>query len=347
MKTRFIFHILLMTAVIFLGSCVKEGPSGTAGLDGADGIDGIDGIDGTDGQNGSVTCLACHSGTTISAAKFQYAASVHKAGVNVAYAGGRSSCAQCHSSEGFIEHHTNGSVASNISMPSAITCETCHVLHTTFEYTDFDMRASAGVTLKFDETTTLDLGDNSNLCINCHQSRRGEPNLTNPGEETFRITSTHYGPHHGPQANVFAGLGFAEIEGPVSYPVQGTSKHLQYASCTTCHMGDYANKQGGHTWNPTIASCNACHATEDFDYGGVQFDMEEKLLELRDLLIVAGVVAGDDVDGYHPVVGTFPMDHARAFFNWTGLDEDRSLGVHNPQYVNALLTNSIEALKAK
>jgi len=46
------------------------------------------------------------------------------------------------------------------------------------------------------------------------------------------------------------------------------------------------------------------------------------------------------------VVGTYPMAHAQAFFNWIGLEEDRSLGVHNPQYVNALLTNSIEALKA-
>lgn len=342
MKTRFIFHILLMTAVVFLASCVKEGP---AGVDGLDGADGADGANGQDGQDGNVTCLACHSGTTISAAQFEYAASVHKSGANVAYAGGRSYCAECHSSEGFIEYQTTGTVNANISSPSAINCETCHLLHTTFEYTDFAMRASDGVALKFDETTVLDLGDNSNLCINCHQSRRGEPNLTNPGEETFFISSTHYGPHHGAQANVLAGLGFAEIEGPLAYPVQGTSKHLEQASCTVCHMGEYVDGEGGHTWNPSLASCNTCHATEDFNYGGVQFDTEEKLVELRDLLIVAGVVAGDDIDGYHPVVGTYPMAHAQAFFNWIGLEEDRSLGAHNPQYVNALLTNSIEALK--
>lgn len=37
---------------------------------------------------------------------------------------------------------------------------------------------------------------------------------------------------------------------------------------------------------------------------------------------------------------------AQAFFNWIGLEEDRSLGVHNPSYVKALLKNSIEAVEA-
>ncbi len=338
MKTRFIFHILLMTAVVFLASCVKEGPAGVAGVDGKDGVDGVDGSDGT------VTCLACHSGTTILAAQFEYASSVHKAGVNVAYAGGRASCAECHSSEGFLEYQTNGSVDSDINMPSAINCETCHTLHTTFTYTDFMLRSDDPVALKINGNA-LDLGDASNLCVNCHQARTAEPNTAAPGE-TFRITSTHYGPHHGPQANILAGIGFAEIAGPLDYPVQGTSKHLEQASCTVCHMGDYTNKQGGHTWSPSLASCNSCHETASFDYGGVQFDTEEKLIVLRDLLIDKGVVAGDDVDGYHPVVATYPMVLAQAYYNWIGIEEDRSLGVHNPQYVNALLTNTIEAVKA-
>lgn len=333
--------MLLMTAVIFLGSCVKEGPAGVAGLDGTDGVDGANGADGQDGQ---VTCLACHSGTTISAAQFQYAASVHKAGTNVAYAGGRSGCAECHSSEGFMEYQANGSVASNISMPSAINCETCHVLHTSFTYSDFDLRADGAVALKIGGT--LDLGDASNLCVNCHQTRTKEPNLASPGA-TFRISSTHYGPHHGPQANILAGLGFAEIAGPVDYPVQGTSKHLVQASCTTCHMGDYTAKQGGHTWQASLASCQECHATTSFDLGGTQYDTEQKLIVLRDLLIAHGVVEYVEADAaYEPKVGTYPMAFAQAYYNWIGIEEDRSLGVHNPQYVNALLSNSIAALEA-
>ena len=43
---------------------------------------------------------------------------------------------------------------------------------------------------------------------------------------TFRITSTHYGPHHGAQANVFAGVGFAEIAGSIAYPAAGSATHV-------------------------------------------------------------------------------------------------------------------------
>ncbi|NQU84489.1 MAG: hypothetical protein HQ541_01890 [Mariniphaga sp.] len=86
------------------------------------------------------------------------------------------------------------------------------------------------------------------------------------------------------------------------------------------------------------------------------------MVELRDKLIELGVVAegheevyelnpetGEielvvNSDGYHPVVGTYPMAQAQAFFNWVGLEEDRSLGAHNPKYVKALLRNTIEAL---
>ncbi len=344
MKSVKLFRLALFSFMcLFLASsCVKEGPVGPAGANGTNGVDG------TDGTDGNTTCLVCHAGTTMEAIQGQFATSVHIGGINaVDYAGGRASCAECHSHEGFVQYATLGSVAGDITSPTAWQCGTCHGLHKTFEGVDYALRLTDPVVPKYDKTTTMDLLGNSNLCANCHQSRRGEPNLTNPGEETFRITSSHYGPHHGAQANVVAGVGFAEIPGSVTYPVAGTSKHLNQASCTGCHMGEFTNGQGGHSWNPNQDACNSCHdvTEENFNYGGVQSDVHAKLETLRDKLIELGVVAGDDVDGYHPVVGTFPMVQARAFFNWVGLEEDRSLGAHNPKYVNALLTNSIEALE--
>ena len=115
--------------------------------------------------------------------------------------------------------------------------------------------------------------------------------------------------------------------------------------CTTCHMSDYADGAGGHTFWPAIGSCNACHDDhEDFDRNGYQTEMQGLLDELRDNLIALGVVEWVEADAaYEPVVGTYPTDHARAFFNWIGLEEDRSMGVHNPRYFKALLQNSIEA----
>lgn len=345
MKYKSIFNLLLwgFVCALLASSCVKEGPMGPAGADGNDGADGKDGID------GNVTCMSCHSGESMGAIQAQFSMSVHRAGLNaVAYAGARADCAKCHSHEGFVQYAVFGNVLGNITNPTAWQCGTCHGIHKTFEGKDYALRLSEPIHPEYAPSTTMDLKGSSNLCANCHQSRVPEPSIAKPGE-TFRITSSHYGPHHGAQANVVAGVGFAEIAGPVAYPTPGTSKHLNAASCTGCHMGDYsaATKSGGHTWNPSLASCNSCHnaTDENFNYGGVQTDIHEKLVVLRDKLVELGVVGGNEEEGFHPNVGDYPMIQARAFFNWAGLEEDRSLGVHNPKYVNALLTNSIAALE--
>jgi len=363
MKTKKITRLLTLAfcaiAFAFVTSC--EGPQGPAG---ADGTDGLPGSDGTPGVDGNVTCLECHSGENMQAIKEQFYQSVHSAGqIAVDYAGGRSSCAQCHSSEGFIEFARNGTVEENIAAPSPWECATCHGLHTTFESTDYALRLDDPIDFIFDGTVSADFG-NSNLCVNCHQTRRAEPNVSNPGTE-FTVTSSHYGPHHGPQGNLLNGVGFANIAGSMEYPGQGASTHFTSddGKCTGCHMGTYGNGAGGHTYNPGVDACTSCHAgATDFDIGGVQTAIAADLDILRDLLVDEGIIvydAGDyyelDPDtgdivlvsgagSYHPVRGTYPMIVAQAFFNWDAVLEDRSLGVHNPAYAQALLTNSIEAL---
>ncbi|MCD6598459.1 MAG: hypothetical protein J7L04_12265 [Bacteroidales bacterium] len=361
MKNLNLFSFLLMCIAVFTLSC--EGPAGPSG---SDGVDGLNGSDGTDGVDGNITCLVCHSGDNMQKKKEEFNQSVHSAGqIAVDYAGGRASCAQCHSSEGFIEFALNGTVEENIASPSAWECKTCHGLHSTFEAIDYALRLDDPIEFIFDPSVVADMG-NSNLCANCHQSRRAEPNITNPGE-TFTITSTHYGPHHGAQSNVLYGAGFAEIAGSVSYPTAGATPHMGEAGrCTGCHMDTYASGQGGHTFNPALSACNSCHGVteDDFNYGGVQTTVHAQLEELRDLLLGLGVIEEgvEEIyelnpetgvielvvytDGYHPVKGTYPMIQAQAFFNWVGLEEDRSLGAHNPKYVKALLTNTIEALTA-
>ncbi len=352
MKLKEITKLLFVASLVLfiIPACVKEGPPGIPGVDGEDGLDGADGAD------GHVTCLVCHGGDNIEDIQGQFAMSVHKSGlVAVAYAGGRASCAQCHSHEGFVQFAEFGEIFGDITSPNAWECGTCHGLHDSFDADDYALRLNDPVVPIFDATTTMDLKGNSNLCANCHQSRRAEPAVDIPGG-TYRITNTHYGPHHGAQANVVAGVGFAEIPGSIPYPTAGTNTHLAQASCVGCHMADFSGGQGGHSWIPNIEACNDCHSGDDlvpvaedeleYDYKGFQTLIEEDLVELRDLLMGLGVVAGDDENGYHPVVGDYPMIQAQAFFNWAGLDEDRSLGVHNPGYVRALLKNSIDALEA-
>nr|WP_319265665.1 hypothetical protein [uncultured Draconibacterium sp.] len=338
-----LFMLGFILAFMF-SSCTKEGPMGPAGADGADGTDGTDGVD------GQVTCLVCHSGTNMEAKQGQFWMSAHAVGaIAVDYAGGRASCAQCHSHEGFVQYATLGEVLGDITNPSPWECNTCHGLHETFESNDYALRLHDPINPIFDNTVTMDLGGNSNLCANCHQSRRAEPGYgLEELPDSFRITSTHYGPHHGAQANVVAGMGMAEIPGSIAYPEAGSSYHMQ-ASCTGCHMAEFGNDQGGHSFNPSLNACNTCHGVEEenFDHGATQTEVEELLVELRDKLIDLGVVEGNDDDGYHPHVGTYPLVQVQAFFNWIGLEEDRSMGAHNPPYVKALLHNSIEALEGE
>ncbi len=341
MRYVFFFKAVLSGfLIVFLAaSCVKEGPMGPPGEDGIDGIDG---------EDGHVTCLACHSSNSIETIQAQFAMSVHVAGMNaVDYAGGRAACAKCHSHEGFVQYAEFGQVAGNITNPTAWKCNTCHGIHEEFEVSDYALRLNDPVEAIFNEEVTLDLLGNNNLCANCHQSRRPEPLVSNPGEETFRITSTHYGPHYSTQANVVAGMGLAEIEGSVAYPDAGSNYHLnEQASCNGCHMGDFTSGSGGHTWIPSVQSCNTCHETEDFNFGGRQTDVAAKLDQIKAKLLEFGVIEGDEEHGYHPVPGTYPMILVRAFFNWEGIYKDRSYGVHNPRYVNALLVNTLEALNA-
>jgi hypothetical protein len=346
MKLKNLFQLLLVASVItFVApSCVKEGPMGPAGADGKDGVNG------TNGEDGSVTCLACHSGNNMAQKSAEFAMSAHSVGaIAVEYAGGRASCAPCHSHEQFVASTTIGSVPGDITNPSAWKCSTCHGIHKTFEGKDYALRSlPAEKFLQVAANGPMDLKGNNNLCASCHQSRSAEPNVAKPG--TTAAVTSRTGPHHGAQANVVFGNGFAEIPGSVAYPTKGTSKHLTEASCTGCHMPTFTNKQGGHSFIPSVASCNSCHGgtpITDYNYGGVQSDVHAKLVQLRDKLLALGVITKTTVDGvdtYAPKPGTIPMVQAQAIFNYFGLEEDRSLGVHNPKYVRALLVNTLEAL---
>ncbi len=339
--------ILSVCLCAFLAaSCVKEGPMGPPGEDGEDGVDG------RDGQDGHITCLSCHSGNSMEEIQAQFTTSVHSAGaIAVDYAGGRSYCAPCHSHEQFVQFTELGGVKGDITNPSAWQCNTCHGLHEEFDGSDYGLRVSEPVEAVYlkgiESGATMDLIGNSNLCATCHQSRTAEPNLAAPGD-TFNISSPHYGPHYGTQANIVLGVGLAEIEGPADYPEPGSSYHYgEEASCVGCHMGEYG-MGGGHSWIPNLAACEDCHGTEmdDYNYGGKQTAVQAQLDDLKAKLLEIGVIEADE-DGYHVVQGEYPMLYVQAFFNWKGLKDDRSLGAHNPKYVNALLVNTLDALNAE
>ncbi len=336
---RSLLLLLLVPAIALVGCEGDQGPAGPAGPEGPTGPEGPAGPAGPEGPAGTAGCIECHSADQFMQIAAEYDLSGHAGGASVDYAGSRAYCGPCHSHEQFVYTLELGGIDGEISSPSRIDCQTCHEVHATFEPEDYALRTTDPVEMLWDSTSILDIGDASNLCANCHQSRRAEPNISDPGE-TFEITSTHYGPHHGPQANVWGGEGFAEIPGEAAYTGDDGAH-----SCTSCHMNDYADGAGGHSWHPNPAGCYECHSEAGLE--GIQTAVETKLNTLRDQLLAVGVIEEDAEEPgvYHPVPGTYPMIQVQAFFNWIGLVEDRSLGLHNPAYVNALLDNTIDAMQ--
>lgn len=330
-RISFLGFIAMAFTLFMVTSCTKEGPAGLAGEDGVDGEDGEDAI---------TSCLECHESTQIAVIQAEFNTSQHYVGDKaVGYAGGRSYCAECHSHEGFVEYTTNGEVAGDISAPSAWECGTCHGLHTNFDSTDYGFRYNEPVTFLYDETVSHDFG-NSNLCAFCHQTRRPGPEADADGN--FEIETTHWGPHHGPQANLLIGVGFAEIDGSETYSNEPFGPHSAF-NCTDCHMGDYNsdNNQGGHSFNANVDACTDCHSDAAPDFAGLKEDVETKLATLEGLLFDLGVIDAD----HHVIPDTYPLLQAQAYYNYIGIKEDRSGGAHNPAYINALLDNTIEALQ--
>lgn len=347
--------MILVSSLIFI-QCTSDpiqGPQGTAGIDGVDGTNGVDGVDGT------ASCVACHSDSHLDPINASYDISGH-AKNSVQYNGMAlsdyanqsffyGSCNQCHSAEGYIDFQERGNIQT-FDTTTRIDCKTCHSTHETFDFAndgpDYALRTTDAVALMTDPTYVLDFGGTSNMCIDCHQPRTLPPSSS---DGTFEITSSHWGPHHGPQATFLEGIQGAMISGTEGYPGVGSAAHRTGANCVQCHMSaDDGGDNGMHTWVQTEEGCAGCHSNGiPSDVGGLEADMEALAVLLAN---VEGVdengdpVMGIVVDG-HPHVGTFTINEAQAAWNYILVEEDASKGVHNPTYAKALIKNSIEVLE--
>ena len=221
-----------------------------------------------------------------------------------------------------------------------IRCTTCHNTHSSFDFendgNDMALRqAFRPVNLFYDPSITIDMGL-SNTCVNCHQPRNS---YVVPGPTDDYVNgSSRFGPHHGPQSTVVYGILGAEIAGSVAYPTAGTSQHAS-VSCIGCHMGETTNgEDGAHSFWPTENSCVECHSGSIDDLIVPNFVAD--MATLKASLIGLGVLQDND----SPIPGTYPANVAQALWNYRTLLEDKSHGIHNPEYAKALLTNSIEAL---
>ncbi len=313
---------VLMAAAFVLTACA--GPAGPEGPAGPAGPAGAAGAAGAPAMTADLTCSECHNDTDLITAKTTaWDVSLH--GTGEAYLRASSaSCAGCHSGSAFSGMVAAGLAPDTVEAdldPTRQDCRACHQIHTTYTSADWGLETTSPVAFYAAEGVTFD-GGMGNLCATCHQPRGV---FTPATDGNVEITSVRYGPHHGPQSSFLLGTGGALVEDK-----PGAHYTMVENTCVACHLGD----GDSHTFTPQLATCVACHAdAESFDINGLQTAVEEKMADLKAKLLAAGFIGEDD----YVVVGVYTEAQANAIWNYRAVLEDKSMGVHNPSYTNALL----------
>jgi hypothetical protein len=339
MKKTNLFTMLISVAavvsLIIVGACTKEGPQGPPGENGTD---------------GNATCGTCHDNSeTVETKIGQWEKSFHAtSGLQFE---NRTTCAPCHTSQGFKEALAldSSATAAAIENPANINCYTCHKIHDSYSTDDWALRVTEPSPFWL-TGETADLGK-ANLCIKCHQERTSYaiPDVNTP-DGIYTVSSTRFGPHYGVQGTSVSGIGFYEVGTGYMNSPHSTIED----ACINCHMASaigYAT--GGHTWiiedeeeGFNENGCLACHTTA----GDATALKEELLVEITDLmtqlgtkLVAAGIYNPNATSGY-AVKGDYTNTVAGAFWNFMCVMSDGSGGVHNPTYIKKVLENSIASL---
>jgi hypothetical protein len=202
-----------------------------------------------------------------------------------------------------------------------------------------------------------------NTCMWCHRSRVDITNYLTPTGNA--ITSVYWGPHEGPEADLFTGIGGYEYKG-VTY---GESTHEQELSCTDCHMVNVADNDNvlDHSFNPSLTACLGCHATAtNFNINGFQSQVQSALTQIETTLNSYGLLTRASASPYtaltsaelgdgnwsedQPVPGgtidgaLLTQDQAGALYNYLVVARGGASGVHNTTYIAELLYDSYFAL---
>ena len=289
-------------------------------------------------DHAALTCAQCHNHSNLITGKeTEWAESVHGTGTNY-LRGTEAGCAGCHSGNAFAMRIAAGlnpdQVTEGDPDPTRQDCRACHMIHETYTMADFALRTTKPVTLFAVAGATFNGGE-GNLCANCHQPRRDGPVAVN-GIITG-ITS-HWGPHHGPQSAMLLGVAGAGVVGSPSGHYGAVPN-----TCVQCHMGSGLD----HHFEPSITTCQKCHpGATNFDINGVQTEITALSDSLGAELLAAGLINVNSPDG-HPTVTSAPEGQGIALYNWLYVaHEDKSLGVHNPDYARALLEKGIAEMEA-
>jgi hypothetical protein len=175
-----------------------------------------------------------------------------------------SGCAKCHSADGLAYFLENGeNIAQELS--NGMLCTTCHT-------TPPSVRTVSSVT--FPSGVSKDMGDSSNICLNCHQGRASKLTVDNaiaasPGPYNFINI------HYYPTAVVLFGSethGGYEFANKIYVGQKTFANHNgRFDTCVECHMGTNSPRKtdqqsttyGDHNVHkPNPEDCVFCHGQD-------------------------------------------------------------------------------------
>jgi len=268
-KINFFLGLLILggSAMLSLEGC--KGPAGPTGPPGETTVVNLEGF------KQGIKCSDCHdpdSDTTyyVWAKRYQWQLSKHYVGGD--YERNSSTCAGCHTTEGFIQAMQGKTVTDHVDA-SPPGCFACHSPHANG---DFSLRTVMAVNITSPiqgvSDASFDYGK-GNLCVQCHKPRTINPK-PNPAKtamtDTITINNNRWYPHYGVQGQMLMGKGGFQF---ADYSYTGNSNHtdnstIKLEGCITCHMADAtagSGIAGGHTMN--ISYENTSHVTASLTTG--------------------------------------------------------------------------------
>jgi hypothetical protein len=201
------------------------------------------------------------------------------------------SCAKCHSKDGFRDYALDGSVDEPARLGTVVSCGTCHTLGDSPDKlsdssTLWDDRAiyTAVANVTFPSGAIRSLENDSNMCMACHQGRESgltvvnaTPNTTvqTPDYDSFNFINRHY---FAAAAILFgtevqAGFEYAGkvYQGQNTFPGHVATGFDQLDTCSGCHLREGAMN---HTFEPDITRCQSCHVDSGTDFPGTLTSFE-------------------------------------------------------------------------
>ncbi|PIQ09280.1 MAG: hypothetical protein COW71_07340, partial [Ignavibacteriales bacterium CG18_big_fil_WC_8_21_14_2_50_31_20] len=331
----------------------------------------------------SKVCAVCHDAGTHHVFPAQWDASGHDAtefdgrGFHGGHAAGafvastdRNGCSPCHSGAGYIQWvkegrpvDANGLPAATAVRPEAtnISCAACHDPH---DATNLHQLRLANAQLGDGTPITFEKYGTGAQCMECHRSRReAKTYASNPNN-----ASTHYGAHHGPQADMLIGANYPDF----GYDLPTSPHALTGNACVDCHMAGEAAVDansnpilvGGHSFNMNdaagndhVEACAPCHGdvgtsfkvkkyylngNADHDGDGVEEGLQ---VEVHGLMETLAALLPKDANGNVIMSSkSNSPEIMKAGYAYMWVDEDRSFGIHNPAFTVAMLKVAYESL---